>query len=146
MIVVFTGGDELEENDVILDDYLDHCTVPLKETLEKCGNRLVVFDNKTEDPVKKDEQLRNLISQVNLVVEKNSGKPYTKDLFMELKVESKLWEMRHLEVELAKERAARLEAEQNAEAALMNLKDMSLRVTSEEPQAKKWGIFMCLIL
>ncbi|KAH0666309.1 hypothetical protein KY285_027515 [Solanum tuberosum] len=57
MIVVFTGGDELEENDVILDDYLDHCPVPLKETLEKCGNRLVLFDNKTEDPVKKDEQL-----------------------------------------------------------------------------------------
>ncbi|XP_015168409.1 protein AIG1-like [Solanum tuberosum] len=62
MIVVFTGGDELEENDVVLVDYLDHCPEPLKETLEKCGNRYVLFDNKTEDPVKKAEQLTNLIS------------------------------------------------------------------------------------
>ncbi|KAH0662579.1 hypothetical protein KY284_027510 [Solanum tuberosum] len=94
MIVVFTGGDELEENDVVLVDYLDHCPEPLK-------------------------------------------------------VESKLWLMRHLEVELEKERAARLQAEQNAEAALMKLEDMSSMVTYEEPQAKKWGIFSskrCLIL
>ncbi|KAG5590155.1 hypothetical protein H5410_040669, partial [Solanum commersonii] len=73
MIVVFTGGDELEENDVILDDYLDHCPEPLE-------------------------------------------------------VESKLWDMRHLKAELAKELAARLQAEQNAEAALMNLEDMSSMV------------------
>ncbi|KAK6787260.1 hypothetical protein RDI58_015785 [Solanum bulbocastanum] len=142
MIVVFTGGDELdEENDEILVKYLNHCPEPLKETLEKCGNRHELFDNKTENPVKKAEQLRNLISQVNLVVEKNSGKPYTKDLFMESKVESKLWLMRHLEAELEKERAARLQAEQNAEAALMKWEDMSSMVTYEEPQAKKWGIF-----
>ncbi|XP_015078519.1 immune-associated nucleotide-binding protein 9-like [Solanum pennellii] len=129
MIVVFTGGDELdEENDEILVKYLNHCPEPLKDTLEKCGNRHVLFDNKTEDPVKKAEQLRNLISQVNLVVEKNSGKPYTRDLFMELKLESKLREMRHLKMELAKERDVRLQAEQNAEEALKKLEYMSLRV------------------
>lgn len=60
--------------------------LPLQDTLEICGNRHVLFDNKTEDQVKKDLQLRNLISQVNLVVEKNSGKPYIRVLYMELKV------------------------------------------------------------
>ncbi|KAK4377394.1 hypothetical protein RND71_003690 [Anisodus tanguticus] len=158
MIVVFTGGDELEESDEILVQYLDCCPEPLKETLVKCGNRQVLFDNKTEDPLKKAEQLRNLLEHVNLVVEKNGGKPYTLGLFEELKVEPKLRDLRHLEAELAKEHAARLEAEQNAEAALMNLEDMCLmgrrgfvrqcpRVTSEKLQAGKLIVpGMCSIL
>ncbi|KAJ8558121.1 hypothetical protein K7X08_004887 [Anisodus acutangulus] len=202
MIVVFTGGDELEENDEILVQYLDCCPEPLKETLVKCGNRQVLFDNKTEDPLKKAEQLRNLLVHVNLVVEKNGGKPYTLGLFEELKllsrkgivmtfvlisaylnfhklykeitklkeqmqqqlisnynpVEPKLRDLRHLEAELSKEHVARLEAEQNAEATLMNLEDMCLmrrqrfvrqcpRVTSEKLQAGKLIVpGMCSIL
>ncbi|KAK4365707.1 hypothetical protein RND71_013587 [Anisodus tanguticus] len=158
MIVVFTGGDELEGSDEILVQYLDCCPEPLKETLVKCGNRQVLFDNKTEDPLKKAEQLRNLLVHVNLVVEKNGGKPYTLGLFEELKVELKLRDLRHLEAELEKEHVARLEAEQNAEATLMNLEDMCLtwrqrfvrqfpRVTSEKRQARKLIVpSMCSIL
>ncbi|KAG5601762.1 hypothetical protein H5410_033132 [Solanum commersonii] len=113
MIVVFTGGDELE-NDEALDDYLGCFPEPLKEALKQCGNRQVLFDNKTHDPLKKADQLRNLLLHVNLVVEKNGGKPYTTYLFKELKVESNLRGMRHLEAELAKERVARLEAEKSS--------------------------------
>ncbi|MCD7465500.1 GTPase IMAP member 7, partial [Datura stramonium] len=56
---------------------------------------------------------------------KNGGKPYTTYLFKKLKVESKSREMRRIEAELAKERDARLEAEQIAEAALMHCENMS---------------------
>ncbi|KAK4719004.1 hypothetical protein R3W88_017342 [Solanum pinnatisectum] len=93
------------------------------EALKQCGNRQVLFDNKTHDPLKKADQLRNLLLHVNLVVEKNGGKPYTTYLFKELKVKLSLRGMRHLEAELAKERVARLEAEKSAEAALMNLEN-----------------------
>ncbi|KAH0662578.1 hypothetical protein KY284_027509 [Solanum tuberosum] len=122
MIVVFTGGDELEDDET-LDDYLGCFPEPLKEALKQCGNRQVLFDNKTHDPLKKADQLRNFLLHVNLVVEKNGGKPYTTYLFKELKVESNLRGMRHLEAKLAKERVARLEAEKSAEAALMNLEN-----------------------
>ncbi|KAJ8560189.1 hypothetical protein K7X08_004247 [Anisodus acutangulus] len=74
------------------------------------------------------------------------------------RVESKPREMRHLEAELEKERAPQLEAEQNAEATLMNVEDMSsllkeslegkrLRV-AEELQARKLAFptGMCHIL
>ncbi|XP_049410374.1 immune-associated nucleotide-binding protein 9-like [Solanum stenotomum] len=125
MIVVFTGGDVLKDQS--LDEYLldNGCPDYLKEALKQCGNRQVLFDNKTHDPLKKADQLRNLLLHVNLVVEKNGGKPYTTYLFKELKgtVESNLRGMRHLEAELAKERVARLEAEKSAEAALMNLEN-----------------------
>ncbi|KAL0365790.1 UNVERIFIED_CONTAM: Elongation factor 1-gamma 2 [Sesamum radiatum] len=86
MIVVFTGGDDLEENDETLDDYLGRdCPEPLKETLKMCGNRYVLFNNKTKEDAKKSEQLKQLLSLVNSVVDKNGGKPYTDELFVELK-------------------------------------------------------------
>ncbi|KAL6522248.1 Immune-associated nucleotide-binding protein 9 [Orobanche minor] len=86
MIVVFTGGDDLEENDETLNDYLGRdCPEPLKETLRMCGNRCVLFNNKTKEEAKKFEQLKQLLSLVKAVVDKNGGKPYTDDLFLELK-------------------------------------------------------------
>lgn len=51
-----------------------------------CGNRRVLFDNKSKDHLKKADQLKQLLSLVNVVVENNGGKPYTDDLFKELKV------------------------------------------------------------
>ncbi|KAI5655903.1 hypothetical protein M9H77_24696 [Catharanthus roseus] len=86
MIVVFTGGDDLEENDETLDDYLGRdCPAPLKNILEMCGNRRVLFDNKTKDKSQKAEQLQQLLFLVNEVVKNNGGKPYTDALFVELK-------------------------------------------------------------
>ncbi|KAL7090528.1 hypothetical protein ACP275_12G046500 [Erythranthe tilingii] len=79
MIVLFTGGDLLEEDDMTLDDYLDgDCSEPLKETLRMCGNRRILFDNKTKDEAKKSDQLKQLLVLVDAVVEKNGGKRYTK--------------------------------------------------------------------
>ncbi|KAG2714149.1 hypothetical protein I3760_03G012500 [Carya illinoinensis] len=86
MIVVFTGGDELEDNEETLDDYLGReCPEPLKEVIVLCKNRLVLFDNKTKDESKRVEQLQQLLSLVNLVIARNGGQPYTDELFAELK-------------------------------------------------------------
>ncbi|KAK6129627.1 hypothetical protein DH2020_036637 [Rehmannia glutinosa] len=82
MILVFTGGDDLEENGETLDDYLGRdCPEPLKETLKMCGNRRVLFDNRTKDSYRKSEQLKELSDLVNAVVDNNGGKPYTDKLF-----------------------------------------------------------------
>uniref|UniRef100_A0A2P2K8F7 Protein AIG1 n=2 Tax=Rhizophora mucronata TaxID=61149 RepID=A0A2P2K8F7_RHIMU len=86
MIAVFTGGDELEDNDETLEDYLGReCPQPLKEMLALCKNRRVLFDNKTKDEFKRAEQVRELLSLVNMVMEQNGGQPYTDELFIELK-------------------------------------------------------------
>ncbi|XP_062029620.1 immune-associated nucleotide-binding protein 9-like [Rosa rugosa] len=86
MIVVFTGGDELEENDETLEDYLGRdCPEPLKEILGLCGNRCVVFDNKTTDESKRIEQVQRLLSLVNSVIAQNGGRPYTDEKFTEVK-------------------------------------------------------------
>ncbi|MFQ6650260.1 hypothetical protein Gotur_023095 [Gossypium turneri] len=86
MIVVFTGGDELEENEETLEDYLGReCPQPLKDILGLCGNRLVLFDNKTKDETKRVKQVQDLLTLVNMVIEQNGGQPYTDELFAELK-------------------------------------------------------------
>ncbi|EYU28251.1 hypothetical protein MIMGU_mgv1a022182mg, partial [Erythranthe guttata] len=78
MIVLFTGGDEFDD-DVTLDHYLEYYHLePLKEILRKNGNRRVLFDNKTKDEFKKSKQLKKLLILVDAVVDKNGGKPYTK--------------------------------------------------------------------
>ncbi|PON81437.1 AIG1-type guanine nucleotide-binding (G) domain containing protein [Trema orientale] len=86
MIVVFTGGDELEENDETLEDYLGReCPEPLKEILNLCENRLVLFDNKTKDESKRVYQVQHLLSLVNKVIAQNGGQPYTDEIFAEVK-------------------------------------------------------------
>jgi GTPase Era involved in 16S rRNA processing len=86
MIVVFTGGDELEENEETLEEFLGNdCPEPLKDTLLLCGNRRVLFNNRTKDLRKKAEQVNELLSLVNMVTAKNGGKPFTDEIFVELK-------------------------------------------------------------
>ncbi|CAI9115048.1 OLC1v1015882C1 [Oldenlandia corymbosa var. corymbosa] len=86
MIVVFTGGDELEEAELSLDDYLGReGPDPLLEILKLCKNRRVVFDNKTKDKAQQAEQLNTLLALVDDVVLQNGGRPYTDELFDELK-------------------------------------------------------------
>jgi GTPase Era involved in 16S rRNA processing len=84
MIVVFTGGDELEENEETLQQYLDSGAPPyLKEFLKKCGNRKIVFDNKSKDKVKKESQVENLLQIIDNMLLANGGSPYANELFKE---------------------------------------------------------------
>ncbi|PHU14952.1 hypothetical protein BC332_16157 [Capsicum chinense] len=90
MVIVFTGGDELEDSDQSLDEYLGNdCPEPLKETIKLCDNRVVLFDNKTKDKQKKLDQLNEFRSLVSLVLEKNNGIPYTNALSKNYRYELK---------------------------------------------------------
>uniref|UniRef100_A0A7N0TFT3 AIG1-type G domain-containing protein n=1 Tax=Kalanchoe fedtschenkoi TaxID=63787 RepID=A0A7N0TFT3_KALFE len=87
MIIVFTGGDDLEDNDETLDEYLGReCPEPLREIIALCENRVVLFNNKTDNERKKASQFQQLSSLLNLVIARNDGKPYTDKLFAELKM------------------------------------------------------------
>ncbi|OWM67500.1 immune-associated nucleotide-binding protein 9-like isoform X3 [Punica granatum] len=86
MIAVFTGGDELEDNDETLEDYLGReCPQSLKDVLALCGNRRVLFDNRTKDQDKKTAQVRELFSLVDAVINRNGGKPFSDEIFAEIR-------------------------------------------------------------
>ncbi|KAK9049072.1 hypothetical protein SSX86_031962 [Deinandra increscens subsp. villosa] len=81
IIIVFTCGDELEEDGRTLEDFLSGCSKPLKEILHQCGDRCVLFENRTKDEAKKSSQVKQLLSYVNMVLEKNDGQPYTNEVW-----------------------------------------------------------------
>ncbi|GAB2219651.1 hypothetical protein Droror1_Dr00007288 [Drosera rotundifolia] len=89
MIVVFTGGDNLEDNDETLDDYLGRdCPPPLQKILAACNNRRVLFDNRTKDERKKAAQRKELLSLIDMVMEENGRRPFTNEFFAQLKEEA----------------------------------------------------------
>ncbi|EYU37167.1 hypothetical protein MIMGU_mgv1a018633mg, partial [Erythranthe guttata] len=72
VIVVFTHGDELEDNETLVEYMCCNSRRPiLKETLRLCENRRVIFDNKTKYESQKSEQRRQLLVLVDAVVQKN---------------------------------------------------------------------------
>lgn len=87
MILIFTGGDLLEEDDEIdvpLDEYLREGAPDfLLNFIKKCGNRKVLFDNKTKDRVKIEAQVSALLTMTDDMVAANGGSPYSNDLFKE---------------------------------------------------------------
>ncbi|KAL8482467.1 hypothetical protein ACS0TY_028587 [Phlomoides rotata] len=146
MILVFTHGDVLRK--MSIDEYLSrNCPEPLEKTIRLCGGRYVLFDNETEDEMKKSRQLEELLRLVDTVVENNDGVPYTNELFVDSPdvqmngflekvfltlftsnlafvtlIESKLRETAvMLEKQLAEERIARMKAEADTREAQMKL-------------------------
>ncbi|CAD5314425.1 unnamed protein product [Arabidopsis thaliana] len=100
LIVVFTGGDELEADGQTLDDYLrDGCPEFLTRALRICRGRKVLFNNRTTDKDKKVKQIKQLLAHVADVRNQNGGKPYTDQM--------------HHQIKESKKRAAEAEASQN---------------------------------
>ncbi|CAH2035282.1 unnamed protein product, partial [Thlaspi arvense] len=73
LIVVFTGGDELDSNNQTLETYLQECPEFLKNIFRLCGHRKVLFDNRTDDDEKRDRQIQQLLNYVEDIGRRNRG-------------------------------------------------------------------------
>lgn len=76
--------------DDIAYNFLFFLAILMQKVLEMCKRRVVLFDNKTKDAAKQAEQVQQLLSLINLVMEENGGQPYSDEFFMELKVNMNL--------------------------------------------------------
>ncbi|KAJ1701767.1 hypothetical protein LUZ63_001546 [Rhynchospora breviuscula] len=88
MILVFTGGDDLAEDRKTFDEYLSGAPKPVKTIIKMCMNRVVLFNNRTKDQNEKDAQVQKLLLYVNRVIANNGGKPFSDEIFSELKLEA----------------------------------------------------------
>ncbi|CAH1424722.1 unnamed protein product [Lactuca virosa] len=126
IIIVFTGGDELENDGKNLDDFLCDSPEALKELLSLYEGRCVLFDNRTKNPTKRANQVQQLLSLVKIVLEKNGGQPFRNEMFSEVKIYEQdlengefffvvqlLSKVEHL---LEEERALRVKAQEIAKA------------------------------
>eukprot|EP01018_Ginkgo_biloba_P023829 Gb_00932 [translate_table: standard] len=83
MVVVFTGGDELEADEQTLEDYLNDIPLELQKLLHECNHRTVLFNNKTRSETHKGKQAAELLKQIDNVMVENAGQPYSNQLFRE---------------------------------------------------------------
>jgi hypothetical protein len=58
----------------------------LQNIVELCQNRVVVFDNVTEDCMRQAQQLDKLLDVVDSVCANNGGKPFSDQMFTRIKV------------------------------------------------------------
>eukprot|EP00245_Coleochaete_scutata_P004485 TRINITY_DN1716_c0_g1_i1.p1 TRINITY_DN1716_c0_g1~~TRINITY_DN1716_c0_g1_i1.p1 ORF type:complete len:384 (-),score=120.85 TRINITY_DN1716_c0_g1_i1:39-1190(-) len=83
MVIVFTGGDLLDADGQTLEEYLQDAPDCLKNLLAQCEERVLLIDNKTSNPEKKNEQVGAILRMVDRVVNSNGGQPYTVKHFYE---------------------------------------------------------------
>ncbi|KAJ4747300.1 P-loop containing nucleoside triphosphate hydrolases superfamily protein [Rhynchospora pubera] len=162
MILVFTGGDELEEDGETFQEYLSRIII------EMCENRVVLFNNEAKNENVKDDQVQKLLFYVDQVMANTGGKSFSDEIFRELKqgaiklhgnekdidnlngvlaeqiaVEQKLNStIERLEKELINEQAARLKAQKIADKkhvlneARLEFKEFSEKARKEAEESK----------
>lgn len=82
MVIVFTGGDQLENDGVTLEDYMEGFPTNLKRIINRCNSRMVVFNNhKSASPTVKENQITELLEHVDRIVADNGNQPYSNELF-----------------------------------------------------------------
>ncbi|EOA38094.1 hypothetical protein CARUB_v10009560mg [Capsella rubella] len=129
LIVVFSGGDVLEEDGMTLEEYLGK-DLPdfLKRVLVLCGQRMMVFDNKTKDEVQKKKQIDELLKLTDLVRKQNHNIPYTNEMYHKIKEENDRYKQQQEELRSKPHSEERL-------TELMRMleisKDMNLKTVAE---------------
>ena len=73
MIVLFTGGDDLEKEGKTFADLLQNAPKELIQVIEECGYRYFIFNNNASNTKPQVEELLNLVRKMN---EENGHVPY----------------------------------------------------------------------
>ncbi|KAK6324615.1 hypothetical protein J4Q44_G00039570 [Coregonus suidteri] len=77
-MVLFTHGDLLDDDDVIIEDFL-HENPKLESFIDKCNGGYHVLKNKDQNP----SQVTELLEKINKMVKVNGGSHYTTEMFQE---------------------------------------------------------------
>eukprot|EP00105_Crassostrea_gigas_P015425 XP_011432417.1 PREDICTED: GTPase IMAP family member 7 isoform X2 [Crassostrea gigas] len=114
-IILFTRKDDLDEEGKSLYDHIKTVPATLQVFIEKCGGRVIAFNNRLKGE-EGDEQVKALLSMIYANVEKNDGECYKNEMYIE--AEKRLQER---EAEIRKQ--ARLERERDLQKIREELSD-----------------------
>lgn len=107
-IVLFTRKDDLDVEGKHLDDFIKSVPQTLQTIIEKCGRRVIAFNNRLKGD-KGDEQVSDLLSMISENVENNNGDCYKNEMYEKAE---KLLQKR--EAEIRKENQAERDSKLNA--------------------------------
>ncbi|KAG2572301.1 hypothetical protein PVAP13_7KG154000 [Panicum virgatum] len=83
MILVFTYGHQVGEmtwRKMLTDKNARY----LQDTIQACGDRVLLFDNKSYDELKLHRQLVELFDAVDTIIARNRGKPFSNQMFAQI--------------------------------------------------------------
>lgn len=107
-IVLFTKKDDYDEEGKHLCDFIKTVPETLQIIIEKCGRRVIAFNNRLKGD-KRDEQVSDLLSMILENVKKYNGNCYKNEMYEEAE---KLFQKR--EAEICKENQAERDSKLNA--------------------------------
>lgn len=79
IMILFTRGDDLQEDDIEIAEYLNKSDAALQKLIFDCGNRFHVFSNRDKERT----QVTELLEKINDMVEENGGSYYTNEMLKE---------------------------------------------------------------
>ncbi|XP_041346935.1 GTPase IMAP family member 7-like, partial [Gigantopelta aegis] len=80
LFLLFTGLDDLEEDDKTLQTFLDDATGELKQLIQECGGKCTAINNREKGVTVKEMQVKELIDIIKRNVAKHNGKYFTTDI------------------------------------------------------------------
>lgn len=80
MIVLFTHGDDLEDQEITIKQYVREAKPGLRQVIQSCGNRFHVFNNKSKDR----KQVEELMKKIDDMVAGNGETYYTNAMYREV--------------------------------------------------------------
>lgn len=81
-IVLFTRKDDLDDEGKTLLDHLESCPPELKMLIQKCGGRVIAFNNRLKGE-EQYEQTYSLLNMINNNIQINGGTCYTNEMYIE---------------------------------------------------------------
>lgn len=99
-VVLFTRKDDLEYEGLTLEDHLKTIPQNLKTIIEKSGGRCIAFNNRAKGSAR-DDQVKDLLEIINVVVLQNQGTCYTNGIYIEAE---KMIKARQFEIEKERKR------------------------------------------
>lgn len=99
-VVLFTRKDDLEYEGLTLEDHLKTIPQNLRTIIEKSGGRCIAFNNRAKGSAR-DDQVKDLLEIINVVVLQNQGTCYTNEMYIEAE---KVIKARQYEIEEERER------------------------------------------
>ncbi|XP_006807523.1 GTPase IMAP family member 9 [Neolamprologus brichardi] len=80
MIVLFTHGDDLEDQEITIQQYVREAKSELRRVIHSCGNRFHVFNNRRKDR----KQVEELMKKIDDMVAGNGDTCYTNAMYREV--------------------------------------------------------------
>ncbi|XP_069030918.1 GTPase IMAP family member 7-like [Embiotoca jacksoni] len=116
-MALFTRGDDLEEEGVTIEEFIDEMK-DLRDFVGQCRGGYHVFNNRNKDP----SQVSELMKKINSMVQRNEGRYFTNEMFEEAKkaISEEMERLQKENPDLDDEEARRRAEENNPFAAVLS--------------------------